>query len=122
MAIEFKGLREQLQIKHVRDELLAVLKVVSVFSNRKGIGRVRITSLNDHSHMKRSKHYEDLAVDFVVLTARGTPNRRAMKSLAKHLKSVLPFGYDVLHGSAVQHPNHVHVEWDDTDRSNPDAN
>jgi len=108
--IEFKGLREALTLKTVPDELIRILKTAAAWSNRSGYN-IRITSLNDHVHSKKSLHYEDLAVDFQVLSKNGTPNKRAMGALAKHFKSHLPYGTDVLFGST-GHLNHIHAEID----------
>lgn len=108
--IEFKGLREALQLKTVRDELIHVLKIASVFSSRRGVV-IRITSMNDHVHGPNSLHKNDLAVDMQILSKSG-PNKRAMNALAKHLKARLPYGYDVIWNSP-GHRTHIHVEWDD---------
>ena len=110
--IEFKGLREALTLKTVRDELIHVLKIASVFSSRRGVV-IRITSMNDHQHSSpRSLHYSDLAVDMQILSKSG-PNKRAMNALAKHLKAQLPYGYDVVWNSDPDHRTHIHIEWDD---------
>ena len=108
--IEFKGLREALTLKTVRDELIHVLKIASVFSSRRG-EVIRITSMNDHVHGPNSLHKNDLAVDMQILSKSG-PNKRAMNALAKHLKARLPYGYDVIWNSP-GHRTHIHVEWDD---------
>tara|TARA_Y100000588_G_C14047372_1_gene835555 strand:+ start:282 stop:647 length:366 start_codon:yes stop_codon:yes gene_type:complete len=110
--IEFKGLREALTLKTVPDELIRILKTAAAWSNRSGYN-IRITSLNDHVHSKKSLHYEDLAVDFQVLSKNGTPNKRAMSALAKHFKSHLQYGTDVIWNSPDgSHSTHVHVELD----------
>ena len=120
--IEFKGLRESLTLRRVRPQLIKILRLCAIWSNRSG-HNVRITSLNDHDHQKTpvlSKHYEDLAVDLQVLT-RLRPNTRAMGALAKHLKQNLGYGYDVVWNSP-GHYNHVHVEFDDNERPRKNAN
>jgi len=125
--IEFKGLREALTLKTVPDELIRILKTAAAWSNRSG-HNIRITSLNDHRHSRPTKanptaplslHYEDLAVDFQVLSKSG-PNKRAMTALAKHFKSHLPYGTDVLFNSP-GHRTHVHVEADLRERPRKNA-
>jgi hypothetical protein len=118
--IEFKGLRESLTLRRVQPELIKILRLCAMWSNRSGHD-IRITSLNDHDHSDTSLHYEDLAVDFQVLTASGRPNKRAMGALAKHLKQNLGYGYDVVWNSP-GHYNHVHVEFDDNERPRKNAN
>ena len=119
--IEFKGLREALTLKTVPDELIRILKTAASFSNRSGFN-IRISSLNDHQHSTspRSLHYSDLAVDFQVLSKNGTPNKRAMGTLAKHFKSHLGYGYDVIWNSP-GHYNHIHVEYDQNERPRKNA-
>ena len=112
--IEFKGLRESLTLRRVKPELIKILRLCAIWSNRSGYD-VSVNSLNDHDHSDFSKHYEDLAADLQVLTATGNPNKRAMSALAKHLKQNLGYGYDVVWNSP-GHYTHVHVEFDDNER------
>jgi hypothetical protein len=118
--IKFEGLREALHLNYPHPELIAVLKAGSVWSARSGWD-LRITSLNDHIHTKPTKknprratslHYSDLAVDFVVQHGNGQPNKDAMAELAQFFRDNLGAGYDILHGLAVKHESHIHVEWD----------
>jgi|TARA_R100001143_G_C3264858_1_gene89455 hypothetical protein len=119
--IEFKGLREALTLKTVQPELIRVLKVAATWSNRSGYN-IRITSLNDHVHSKNSLHYSDLAADFQILSRSGTPNRRAMRLLAKHLKSQLPYGTDIVFEAPDgSHKFHVHWEYDQNQRPRKNA-
>ena len=117
--IEFKGLREALTLKTVPDELIRMLKTAAAWSNRSGYN-IRISSLNDHVHAPNSLHKSDLAVDFQVLSKNVTPNKRAMGTLAKHFKSHLGYGYDVIWNSP-GHYNHIHVEYDQNERPRKNA-
>jgi len=119
-VIEFRGLRESLSLRTVRPELVSLLKLVSLWSNRAG-HNVRVNSLNDHDHQRgtagkrESLHYSDLAGDFSISHTNGKPNRKAMAELADFLKTHLGFGYDVVFNVA-GHKNHLHVEYDDNER------
>ena len=119
--IDFDGLREALSLKTVPDELIRILKTAAAWSNKSGYN-IRISSLNDHTHSNNSLHYSDLAVDFQVhsKTKNGTPNKRAMGTLAKHFKSHLGYGYDVIWNSP-GHYNHIHVEYDQNERPRKNA-
>lgn len=109
--IEFKGLREGVRWVHPRDEMLLVVKRLAEFSARAGV-TVRITSLNDHSHSKRSLHYEDLALDCQVLKRGGGVAMSTMDRLARYLTAELPGGcYDVVWRTP-GHERHLHVEFD----------
>tara|TARA_R110002020_G_scaffold28193_2_gene90167 strand:+ start:6644 stop:6859 length:216 start_codon:yes stop_codon:yes gene_type:complete len=59
-----------------------------------------VTSLNDHIHAPRSRHYRSLAIDL------DTP--RDINGLASWLSAALQDPYEV-----INERNHVHVEWDD---------
>ena len=119
--IEFKGLRESLTLRRVRPELIKILRLCAMWSNRSGQD-IRITSLNDHDHSDTSLHYEDLAVDLQVLTATGSPNFQAMAALAKYLRRHLGPSFDTVHGEDAQHARHIHLEYDDNERPRKNAN
>jgi len=59
-----------------------------------------VTSLNDHIHMPRSRHYRSLAIDL------DTP--RDIDGLASWLSIALQEPYEV-----INEKNHVHVEFND---------
>ena len=79
MSLKFDGLREPLSLTEINDDLMQVLKLSAIWSNRHQ--DIRITSLNDHIHQRsdattgkrESYHYSNKAVDLVVLTATGAP-------------------------------------------------
>ena len=114
--IEFRGLRESLSLRTVRPELVSLLKLVALWSNRAG-HNVRVNSLNDHDHQRRtaskrqSLHYSDLAVDVVIQGKRGI-NRAAMRSLRTYLVKTLGLGFDVLFETDAAHMGHLHAEAD----------
>jgi|TARA_R110000824_G_scaffold98701_5_gene235384 hypothetical protein len=114
--IVFKGARERVRMGVPRPEILKVIDIASIWSARSGVD-VIVNSLNDHKHMTKSLHYEDLAVDLSV-----TPfNVVDMAKLVAHLERMLvggaydktwhPSGYDIIHGDK-NHKRHVHVEYD----------
>lgn len=109
--IEFKGIREPLRVMHLEAELVHVINLASVWSARHGM-HVRITSLNDHKHDKKSLHYEDKAVDFQVSHPTTKKlSREAMADLARFFRQNLGLGWDVIWDSP-GHYSHIHAEWD----------
>lgn len=111
--IVFKGARERVKMGVPRLEILRVIDMAAIWSARSGVN-VIINSLNDHKHMDKSLHYEDLAVDLSV-TPYDTDNLRWLTS---HLRETLQggvkrsaTGYDIIHGDK-NHKRHVHVEFD----------
>lgn len=118
--IEFKGVREPLRIMHLESELVYVINLASVWSARHGM-QVRVTSLNDHKHAKKSLHYEDKAVDFQVYApTTKKPSKEAMSDLARFFRQNLGLGWDVIWDSP-GHYNHIHTEWDIRQRQRDEA-
>ena len=114
--IEFRGVREALSLRTVRPEMVSLLKLCAVWSNRSGFN-LRVNSLHDHKHSKNSLHYQDLAADFSISHKNGRPNRAAMRQLAEFLRDHLAYGFDVVFNTPDRtHDNHVHVEWDENAR------
>lgn len=120
MSLKFDGLREPLSLTEINDDLMQVLKLSAIWSNRHQ--DIRITSLNDHIHQRsdaatgkrESYHYSNKAVDFVVLTATGAPSVRGMRAFYTWLHRHAPVSTDVLlEGSP---PNHIHAEIDRRER------
>ena len=67
---------------------------------------VLITSGNDGTHMKGSKHYLDWALDF------RTKTLTQKRALADTVKTRLGKEYDVILESIGKAQEHLHVEWD----------
>jgi uncharacterized glyoxalase superfamily protein PhnB len=118
--IEFKGVREPLRIMYLEPELAQVINLASVWSARHGV-LVRITSLNDHKHAKKSLHYEDKAADFQVRDpVTKKLSKEGMGGLAQFFKQNLGLGWDVVWDSP-GHEWHIHCEWDIRQRQRDEA-
>lgn len=118
----FKGARERVKMGVPRTEILRVLVAASVWSAKAGVD-VIVNSLNDHQHMDKSLHYEDLAVDLSVTPFNVVEMARFVDFLEKNLwNRSEPFntGYDIIYGDKY-HKRHVHVEYDVRQRARRDG-
>ena len=106
----FKGARERVKMGVPRPEILRVLVAASVWSARTGVD-VIVNSLNDHKHMDKSLHYEDLAVDLSVTPFNVVDMAKFVDFLEKSLWNRVDYhhtGYDIIYGDK-HHKRDVHV-------------
>lgn len=118
----FKGARERVKMGVPRPEILRVLVAASVWSARTGVD-VIVNSLNDHKHMDKSLHYEDLAVDLSVTPFNVVDMAKFVDFLEKSLWNRVDYhhtGYDIIYGDK-HHKRHVHVEYDVRQRARRDG-
>lgn len=111
--VVFNGVRENVRFAWLDPNMVIALNLLAVWSARHGLD-IHITSMNDHSHSKKSLHFRDLALDFQVgkgqLVSQAS-YKLAMNDVVNYLKAELGLGFDILYGDE-QHKNHCHVEFD----------
>jgi hypothetical protein len=101
---------DSVDLTALRDELSCLIPLIDVCYSAFGVLAICTATTNGH-HMKKSLHYQGLALDLRVKNLGDGPRQRSLWTcLKRNIDQAYPGMYDVLLESPGEEQAHVHIE------------